>query len=364
VEPEISCLAEFKDKNIENEFHESEVKKGLRTSRNMVLIFSIINLILVIWDYLYLKYADISVVVYHSLIPRIAILVLGIIVYILLNKAPNKITAIKSVIVYAILMYLLHEYIAVHFAPVDLIFEALDLVIMTFCLFIIPNRWITNICAAAFFIGIFVVLTPYTIPTLTEGTKILIALYLFSHVLVVSVLIFRINVQKRVNYFQQLQLEALAKTDVLTNSPNRAACDKTLNHMCESHSDFSLIIFDIDDFKRINDTYGHIAGDEVIIRIIDTVKGVIREDDIVARWGGEEFIIILPRTTLITATEIANRIKEFIATIEHDRIKERVTASFGVTEFKQGDDMKSIINRADQLLYLAKEYGKNRVVSG
>ncbi|KUO77757.1 MAG: hypothetical protein APF81_01405 [Desulfosporosinus sp. BRH_c37] len=309
MEPEISCLAEFKDKNIENEFHESEVKKGLRTSRNMVLIFSIINLILVIWDYLYLKYADISVVVYHSLIPRIAILVLGIIVYILLNKAPNKIAAIKSVIVYAILMYLLHEYIAIHFAPMDLIFEALDLVIMTFCLFIIPNRWITNICAAAFFIGIFVVLTPFTIPTLTEGTKILIALYLISHVLVVSV-------------------------------------------------------FDIDNFKRINDTYGHIAGDEVIVRIIDTVKGIIREDDIVARWGGEEFIIILPRTILITATEIANRIKEFIATIEHDRIKERVTASFGVTEFKQGDDMKSIINRADQLLYLAKEYGKNRVVSG
>jgi len=261
-------------------------------------------------------------------------------------------------------MYLLHEYIAVHFAPVDLIFEVLDLVIMTFCLFIIPNRWITNICTAASFIIIFVVFTPYTIPALREGTKILIALYLFSHVLVVSMLIYRINVQKRVNYFQQLQLEALAKTDVLTNSPNRAACDKTLNHMCGSRSDFSLIIFDIDNFKRINDTYGHIAGDEEIIRIIDTVKGVIREDDIVARWGGEEFIIILPRTTLITATEIANRIKEFIAEIEHEKNKERVTASFGVTEFKQGDETKSIINRADQLLYLAKNYGKNRVVAG
>jgi len=188
VEPEINCLAEFKDENMENDFHESEVKKGLQTSRNMILIFSIINLLFVVFDYLYLKYADVSVVIYHSLIPRIVILVLGIIVFILLNKAPNKITAIKSVIVYAILMYLLHEYIAVHFAPVDLIFEALDLVIMTFCLYIIPNRWITNICTAAFFIGIFVVLTPFTIPTLTEGTKILITLYLISHVLVVSVL--------------------------------------------------------------------------------------------------------------------------------------------------------------------------------
>lgn len=364
MEPEINCLAEFKDETMEYDFHESEVKKGLQTSRNMVLIFSIINLLFVVLDSLYLNYADISVVIYHSLIPRIVILVLGIIVFIFLNKAPNKTTAIKSVIVYAILMYLLHEYIAVHFAPVDLIFEALDLVIMTFGLFIIPNRWITNLCTAALFIMIFEVLTPYTISTLTVGTKILIAIYLFLNVLVVSLLIYRINVQKRVNYFQQLQLEALAKTDVLTNSPNRAACDKTLNCMCESNSDFSLIIFDIDDFKRINDTYGHISGDEVIVRIINIVKGVIRADDIVARWGGEEFILILPRTKLIAATEIANRIKEFIATIEHGRIKESVTASFGVTEFKLGDDTKSIINRADQLMYLAKEYGKNKVVSG
>jgi hypothetical protein len=122
-------------------------------------------------------------------------------------------------------MYLLHEHIAAHFAPVDLIFEALDLVIMTFCLFVIPNRWITNVCTATFLIIIFVVLTPFTIPMMTNGTKILIAIYLFSHLLVVSVLIYRINIQKRLNYLQQQQLEALAKTDPLTNSPKRVvAC--------------------------------------------------------------------------------------------------------------------------------------------
>ena len=94
------------------------------------------------------------------------------------------------------------------------------------------------------------------------------------------------------------------------------------------------------------------------------MKGVIRQEDIVARWGGEEFVIILPHTTLDRAREIADRIKEFVSTLEHDEIIERVTASFGVTEFIKGDDTKSIINRADQLLYLAKKYGKNKVVSG
>ena len=231
MEHEINCLAEFKDNNIEKEFHDIEVKKGLRASRNIVLIFSIINLTFTFWDYLYLEYADISIILYHSLIPRIVILVMGIIVFILLKKAENKITAIKSVILYTILMYLLHEYTAMHFAPVDLIFEALDLVIMTFGLFIVPNRWITNICTAAFLTIVFVALTPLTIPTMTEGTKVLITFYLFSQALIVSVLMYRINTQKRLNFLQQLQLEILAKTDPLTKSPNRAACDKTLDRV-------------------------------------------------------------------------------------------------------------------------------------
>lgn len=364
MEIAINRLAEFNDKKLEKEFHEIEVKNGLQTSGNIVLIFSIVNLTFSFLDYLYLEYEDISIILYHSLIPRIFVLVMGIIVYILLKKVENKTTVIKSVIIYAILIYLLHEYTAMHFAPVDLIFEALDLVIMTFGLFIIPNRWITNICTSAFLVAVFIVLTPLTIPTMEEGTKVLIAIYLFSQVLIVSVLIYRINTQKRLNYLQQRQLEILAKTDSLTQSPNRAACDKTLDEMCNGSRRFSLILIDIDDFKQINDTYGHIAGDEVIVRMIDTIKGEIRQEDIVARWGGEEFIVILPQTTLDSASEIADRIKGYVSTIEHDEMIGRVTASFGVTEFIVGDDTKSIINRADQMLYLAKKYGKNKVVSG
>lgn len=361
---DINYLAEFNDKNHENEFQRLEVKKGLRISRNIVLIFSITNLLFVILDYLYLKYADISVILYYSLIPRIIILVLAIIVFILLKKSKNEIAAIKSVVIYAILMYLLHEYSAVHFAPVELMYEALDIVMMTFGLFVIPNRWITNVCTAAVLIAIFLVLAPFTIPTMTEGTKVITTVYLISQVLIVSVLIYRINIQKRLNYLQQLQLEALAQTDTLTKILNRAACDQTLSKMCDSRREFSVILFDIDDFKRINDTYGHIIGDDVIVKIVDTVKGIVRHDDIVARWGGEEFIIMLPLTSLDRARETANRINEFLSTIQHDIIIDKVTASFGVTAYKDGENTKSIIHRADQLLYLAKEYGKNRVVAG
>lgn len=363
MKQEINRLAEFRDKSIEKEFYNNEVKKGLRVSGNIVLIFSIINLLFVISDYLYLEYANITAIIYYSLIPRIIILAMAIVIFVLLKKAKDKTTVIKSIIIFTVLMYLLHEYIAMHFAPVDLIFEVLDLIYITFGLFIIPNRWITNIGTSAFLAAVFILFTPLTIPTMRTGTKIIMAIYLLSQTLIVGTLMYRINIQKRLNYSQRLELEVLAKTDALTNSSNRAVCDKTLEQMCSANCDFSLILIDLDDFKQINDMYGHVAGDKVIVKIVNTIKNGVRQEDIIARWGGEEFIVILPHTVRERAAEIAERIKEHIVMLEHDGIG-RVTASFGVTAFIEGDDMKSIINRVDQLLYIAKKQGKNKVFAG
>lgn len=360
----INRLAEFKDKNMEREFHNNEVIKGLRATRYLILIFSVINFLFVILDYLYLEYNGISIILYYSLIPRIIVLAAGTAFFLLVKNARNQSAAIHCVIAYTVLMYLLHEYMAMHFAPVDLIFEALDLVFISFCLFIIPNRWIVNTVTAALLVVIFMALTPLTIPTMEKGTKVILTVYLFSQVLIVGTLMHRINTQKRLNYLQQLQLEVMARTDALTNSPNRAFCDKTLDQMCGSQSDFSLILFDLDDFKQVNDRHGHLAGDEVIVKIIDAVKKMIRQDDVVARWGGEEFVVILPHTTRGKANEIAERIKEHLAEIKHANGIGTVTASFGVTEYVERDSTKSIIHRADQLLYVAKNHGKNIVVSG
>lgn len=363
IEQSINCLGEFTDRNLEEKFHDSDVKKGLRLSSNIVLIFSIIHFMYFFLDYLYIKRVDTSVIINYSLFPRILILVLGIIVFVLLKMVKNK-TIIKSAIVFAVLAYLVHIWMAIHFAPVNEMFEVLNLVIVTLCLFLIPNRWIANVCTSGLLLVVFIVMIPFTIPTLDIGTEVIVTTYLLIQLIVVSALIYQINRQRRLNYLQQMKLEILANTDTLTKAPNRAACDSQLHTMCADHLPFCIIIFDIDDFKRINDTYGHIVGDDVIVRMVDTVKTSIREGDIVSRWGGEEFIIILPRTTLGRATDIANRIRESIAEVKHDRVNEKVTASFGVTEYREGDDTRKLISRADQLLYLAKAYDKNRVVAG
>ncbi len=119
-------------------------------------------------------------------------------------------------------------------------------------------------------------------------------------------------------------------------------------------------MLDIDDFKNINDTFGHNVGDEVLIAIANSINKRIRKVDLAARWGGEEFVILLPETDLLSAVQVANDIRKLIENIKISKI-DKITASFGVAQYKTGDDLSSLIDRADRELYRAKRNGKNLV---
>lgn len=167
------------------------------------------------------------------------------------------------------------------------------------------------------------------------------------------------------------RLATLASTDSLTQCANRrqffelsqAEFAKARRHT----RPLSVIMLDADKFKAINDTYGHAMGDEALRRIADVCRQCIRESDILGRLGGEEFAICCPESTLDGALRIANRIREAISreTIEHNGKQTQFTVSLGVTEFTGGElSFDQLLNRADRLLYQAKEAGRDRVVSG
>jgi len=122
-----------------------------------------------------------------------------------------------------------------------------------------------------------------------------------------------------------------------------------------------MIVFDIDHFKKVNDTYGHSAGDYVLKTIADIVRKTIRKIDYLVRWGGEEFVIIPSETNLEKAHALAERIRKITESYKFDTVG-KVTISMGVTEFEEGDTGDSFIKRADDAMYKAKEKGRNRVV--
>jgi diguanylate cyclase (GGDEF)-like protein len=159
-------------------------------------------------------------------------------------------------------------------------------------------------------------------------------------------------------------LEYSATYDNLTRLFNRHSFIKIFDRVLNQPIKKSLIYFDIDHFKQINDTFGHDVGDLVLKKVARVVRKTLRRDDVVARWGGEEFVVLLPNTDKKAATVVAEKLRKAIKELEIPQLKGRkVTASFGVTEIKKGDTLDSAIKRADEALYEAKRSGRDRVVS-
>lgn len=159
---------------------------------------------------------------------------------------------------------------------------------------------------------------------------------------------------------------AKSETDSLTGAYNRAGAENKIaiaqKELKESNFSFAIILFDIDHFKFINDQYGHDAGDAVLIELSAKVQSNIRSSDYFARWGGEEFMIICRKTTLKTAAEIAEQLRELISStlLVGDTM---ITASFGVAEVTSiaDDAIDDAFKRADTALYKAKHNGRNKV---
>lgn len=163
-------------------------------------------------------------------------------------------------------------------------------------------------------------------------------------------------------------LKELSSTDSLTRIYNRMAFNELLqtelNRAKRYKTGLSLIMFDIDHFKKINDTYGHLTGDSVLKEMVTLVKQKIRNVDIFARWGGEEFMILAPETSTEASYELAERLCAAVAEFSFAEAG-NVTASFGVAPLMDGnDDADILIKRADNALYRAKETGRNRVEAG
>lgn len=129
---------------------------------------------------------------------------------------------------------------------------------------------------------------------------------------------------------------------------------------------FSLIIIDIDDFKNVNDTYGHSVGDRVINDLADIFRNTVRNSDISVRFGGEEFVIILPNTHLKEAEIIAKKLKDIVENntiILKDGSRIKFTISLGVSQIQQDDEsVETVLHKADEALYQAKNSGKNKIV--
>lgn len=172
---------------------------------------------------------------------------------------------------------------------------------------------------------------------------------------------------------KRLHLQELARdlgqqavTDPLTGLFNRLRVDQALASEMARASRYgdplSLVLFDVDFFKAINDAHGHQAGDRALVRLADAARALVRRSDLLARWGGEEFILLTPGSDGAMARNAAEKLRASVERLSFEDIG-KITCSFGVTQYVDGDSAETIVRRADRALYLAKLNGRNRVES-
>jgi diguanylate cyclase (GGDEF)-like protein/PAS domain S-box-containing protein len=181
--------------------------------------------------------------------------------------------------------------------------------------------------------------------------------------LVVSGIVFDISKNKEM----EMKLAELAMKDDLTGLYNRRYFLKVLNDEINRYNrnelSFSIVISDIDDFKRVNDVYGHSVGDRILIEFVDIINQNVRKSDVFARWGGEEFIFLLTNTSSEQAYHFIEKIRSIV---EYHQFTNdiRLTSSFGLMEYHRGMEIDELIQAVDMAMYYAKENGKNQLIKG
>jgi len=160
------------------------------------------------------------------------------------------------------------------------------------------------------------------------------------------------------------QLEEIERTDALTDIHNRYSIMKILDTEVDRAKRYAnpltVFMYDIDHFKRLNDTHGHRAGDDILYNLTKVVKNSLRDVDIVGRYGGEEFLVIMPSTLLSDAIDVAQRVCETVSNHKFNEVKQ-LTISIGLVELGKDETMDMLFTRAERLLVKSKNSGRNRV---
>ncbi|WP_189008313.1 GGDEF domain-containing protein [Deinococcus malanensis] len=201
---------------------------------------------------------------------------------------------------------------------------------------------------------------------LKRENSVLLVQVLLTHATFISFfLLFGVLQNRYVTAIAEAQSEARAGyLDVLTGVANRRQLmlwlTSRLDRTEATGEPLSVILFDLDRFKQINDTYGHDYGDEVLQRTAAAVAGTLRRGTLFGRWGGEEFLVILPAAAVTEAQGVAERVRHAVTDVRYD-LPVQVTISLGVTQAQPGESLQALLKRADEAMYAAKHAGRNQV---
>ena len=243
--------------------------------------------------------------------------------------------------------------------------QAVSVVLMIAAIYLIPNRFRVSLLLSLILAGMglayLLFLAP---PELLPSERAAYIADFFLMALLSALLGRTFSKTRRREYARIRELEWLSRTDLLTKVGNRrdfeGRLEASLARKRRHREDTALLMLDIDKFKSVNDQFGHRAGDTVLVEIAERLESALRKEDSLARWGGEEFVLLLPRADLKAAQEFGSRIRSRISDSPFGSAG-TITASIGITMLSETDTVESAVARVDRALYRAKDNGRDRI---
>jgi len=353
---------EFTESKLEKDFFSYMLEETIQHFRRNLLMISFLFLLFIIPDYFLIAEQTRFNVIF---LIRILFFLLSVLYYFRIKYMPHSLyvfstlyETIGAILFWGLLFFYEHPDVVIHQ-------QGLIVVILAI-FFIIPNRFYMKLLMSiiisigfflvAFFRGLFAV------------SNYSWGLLIFSGLVIVfcAMTTRRINRLHRIQFKNALELAKISNTDALTGTNNRLKYNEELKEELSRSHRYNLplsgIMFDLDNFKEINDKFGHLEGDKVLQKITFLIQNTIRKNDQLFRWGGEEFIILLPNSDQDAAVQMANRIKDSMSNEQYFSTKS-LTSSFGVTSLKDNDTTITFTDRLDKLQYQAKNKGKDCIVA-
>ena len=246
----------------------------------------------------------------------------------------------------------------------DFTIQLLGVFIIIIIVFLIPNRWVYTVVVSIFLSAGFLISSYTKIAGLDSALFIASIVYLSIEIGLCAVFVYFFNRYQRGEYMAKTELRRVYATDPLTQIGNRVRledeAEKWIAFCKRHHLRLSLVVIDIDNMKQVNDQYGHPIGDEILCEMAQTMHTQLRKNDVCIRWGGDEFILLLPHTDVIEAKSLSERIRHEML-IHKFCVDMPITCSCGIAGMNDEYNLSQMIRQADAAMYIAKKQGKNNI---
>lgn len=249
----------------------------------------------------------------------------------------------------------------------DFLIQMLGVMAIILITLIVPNIWLLSVGIAVIAAAAFLVQAKFSVANLTSNYFYTGIVYLAFEITVGALFaLYFLRFQYR-EFVAKTELERIYSTDPLTKIGNRVKleeeADKWLTYCEKDNKPLCLALLDVDNLKKINDSHGHLVGDTVLYETAQILRNKLRKKDVCVRWGGDEFILLLPNMSVDQARDLAMEIKDAITSYEFSaRLK--ISCSFGIAQMQRGQSLEQLIAQADASMYLAKERGRNTIEVG